>query len=72
MRLPFRLREGYQAFRSARLRVEQTRYRDLAEPIPGPATEALGGLALSESAAHFLPAFLASPDYADLTREAAG
>jgi 8-oxo-dGTP diphosphatase len=34
--------------------------------------KALGGLALSESAAHFLPAFLASPDYADLTREAAG
>lgn len=34
--------------------------------------EALGGLALSESAAHFLPAFLKSPVYADLTREAAG
>jgi 8-oxo-dGTP diphosphatase len=34
--------------------------------------EALDGLALSESAAHFLPAFLASPDHADLTREAAG
>jgi 8-oxo-dGTP diphosphatase len=34
--------------------------------------EVLGGLVLSESAAHFLPAFLASPDHADLTREAAG
>ena len=34
--------------------------------------EALGGLALSESAAHFLPAFLASPAYADQTRQAAG
>jgi 8-oxo-dGTP pyrophosphatase MutT (NUDIX family) len=34
--------------------------------------EALGGLALSESAAHFLPAFLASRDCADLTRQAAG
>jgi 8-oxo-dGTP diphosphatase len=33
--------------------------------------EALGGLALSESAAHFLPAFLASPDYAHLAGEAA-
>ena len=33
--------------------------------------EALGGLALSESAAHFLPAFLASPDYARLAGEAA-
>src|SRR3954465_15404770 len=32
--------------------------------------EALGGLALSESAAHFLPAFLASPDHADLPGEA--
>ena len=31
MRLPFRLREGYQAFRSARLPLEQNRYRDLAE-----------------------------------------
>ena len=30
------------------------------------------GSRCSESAAHFLPAFLASPDYADLTREAAG
>ena len=33
--------------------------------------EALGGLALSESAAHFLPAFLAWPDHADLAGEAA-
>jgi 8-oxo-dGTP pyrophosphatase MutT (NUDIX family) len=34
-------------------------------------TGALASLVLSESAAHFLPAFLTSPDYADLTREAA-
>jgi 8-oxo-dGTP diphosphatase len=34
--------------------------------------DALGGLVLSESAAHFLAAFLASPDYAELTREALG
>ena len=33
--------------------------------------DALGGLVLSESAAHFLAAFLASPEYAVLTREAA-
>ena len=33
---------------------------------------ALGGLVLGESAAYFLTAFLASPDYPVLTREAAG
>ena len=36
------------------------------------APEAVPGLPLGEAAAHFLPAFLASPDYADLTRETAG
>ena len=42
MRLPFRLREGYQAFRSARLRVEQTRYRDLAERGQSPEVMIIG------------------------------
>src|SRR5436190_22171940 len=42
MRLPFRLREGYQAFRNARLRVEQTRYRDLAERGQSPEIMVIG------------------------------
>src|SRR5436190_12766005 len=42
MRLPFRLREGYQAFRNARLRVEQTRYRDLAERGQSPQIMVIG------------------------------
>jgi carbonic anhydrase len=42
MRLPFQLREGYQAFRSARLRVEQTRYRDLAERGQSPEIMIIG------------------------------
>jgi carbonic anhydrase len=42
MRLPFRLREGYQAFRSTRLRVEQTRYRDLAERGQSPEIMVIG------------------------------
>src|SRR5213596_2315533 len=42
MRLPFRLREGYQAFRSARLRVEQTRYRNLAERGQSPEIMIIG------------------------------
>src|SRR5215831_15309055 len=42
MRLPFRLREGYQAFRSARLRVEQHRYRDLAERGQSPEIMIIG------------------------------
>src|SRR5215204_7824057 len=42
MRLPFRLREGYQAFRSVRLRVEQTRYHDLAERGQSPEIMVIG------------------------------
>jgi len=42
MRLPFRLREGYQAFRSVRLRVEQTRYGDLAEHGQSPEIMVIG------------------------------
>jgi carbonic anhydrase len=42
MRLPFRLREGYQAFRSTRLRVEQSRYRDLAEHGQSPEIMVIG------------------------------
>lgn len=42
MRLPFRLREGYQAFRSTRLRVEQARYRDLAEHGQSPEIMVIG------------------------------
>src|SRR5712672_1665418 len=42
MRLPFRLREGYQVFRNARLRVEQTRYRDLAERGQSPEIMVIG------------------------------
>ena len=42
MRLPFRLREGYQAFRSARLPMEQSRYRDLAERGQSPEIMIIG------------------------------
>src|SRR5215813_1856356 len=42
MRLPFRLREGYQAFRSARLPVEQNRFRELAESGQSPDVMVIG------------------------------
>jgi carbonic anhydrase len=42
MTLPFRLREGYQAFRSTRLAMEQTRYLDLAERGQSPETMVIG------------------------------
>ena len=40
--LPAQLRDGYQAFRSGRLRTEQSRYRDLAERGQAPETMVIG------------------------------
>ena len=42
MSFPPRLREGYRAFRSARLPTEQSRYRDLAEQGQAPETMVVG------------------------------
>jgi carbonic anhydrase len=42
MSFPTRLREGYRAFRSARLPTEQSRYRDLAEQGQAPETMVVG------------------------------
>ena len=42
MSFPQRLRDGYQAFRSGRLSMEQSRYRDLAEHGQSPETMVVG------------------------------